>query len=177
MKNASLLLFALSLFTACNRSEKTQDSTTTQSATTDSVAVAPPKPKNCQQVVEAVNLGKTSVYQESAKPISVSITVEQSDNTTQASNGCYFDNAVTVRATKKSGGYLFKRTFNKGDLVIFSKNDESIGKAILQTITYKPSFNGQKYMTLTMRLIDPESKKKTDYELFLNYFGEIVKVR
>ena len=42
---------------------------------------------------------------------------------------------------------------------------------------YKPSFNGQKYMTLTMRLLDPETKKKTDYEVFMNYFGEIVKVR
>lgn len=177
MKNAPLFLLALSLLTACNRAEKTQDSTVAQSSATDSVAAVSPTPKNCQQVVDAADLGKTNVFQESAKPISVSITVEQSENTTQATGGCYFDNAVTVRANKKSGSYLFKRTFDKGDLVYFSKNDEAIERSILQTITYKPSFNGQKYMTLTMRLIDPESKKKTDYELFLNYFGEIVKVR
>lgn len=178
MKNALLTLLAVGIFMACGRTEKTQDTTTAQSSATNAVATpTPPKSQNCQQLVEAATLGKTNVYQESAKPIRVSITVEADTSNLQIGSNCFVHNTATVGVTTKVGKELFKRTFFNNDLIYFSKNDEAIERSILQNVIYKPSFNGQKYMTLTMQLIDPESRKKTDYELFINYYGEIVKVR
>lgn len=178
MKNVLLTLLTIGLLMACNRTEKTQDTTTTQSSATGAVdAPITPKPQNCHQLVEAAILGKTNVYQESAKPISVSITVEADTTNLQIDSNCFVNNTATVRVTTKAGKELFKRTFFNNDLIYFSKNDEAIEQATLQNVTYKPSFNGQKYLTLTMQLIDPESRKKMDYELFINYYGEIVKVR
>ena len=178
MKNALLTLLTAGLLTACGRTEKTQDTTTAQSSATDTVTtLSPPKTQNCQQLVEAATLGKTNVYQESAKPISVSITVAADTGNLQTGSDCFVHNIATVHATTKSGKELFNRTFVYNDPIYFSKNDEAIERSVLQNLTYKPSFNGQKYITLTMRLIEPENRRKTDYELFINYYGEIVKVR
>ena len=65
----------------------------------------------------------------------------------------------------------------KDDLLYFTKNDTPIEQAILQSVTYKPTFNGQRYITISMRLIEPESRKTSDYLVTMNYFGEIIKVR
>jgi hypothetical protein len=176
MKHARLLLLVATLLTACNQPEKKQDKAA-QSANTDSVAAVPPKPKNCQSVIDVDKLGKANEYQESAKSIKVALTLEQDTSSTETANGCYFNHSVTVLATKKSGSRVFKRTLLKDDLLYFVKSDDIIERSVMQNTTYKPTFNGQKYITLTMRLIDPVSKKKTDYTLFMNYFGEIVKVK
>ena len=179
MKNKLLLFSIAGLLFACGRTEKTSDTTgETASAATDSaVTVAPPAPKNCQSVIKAEKLGKADVYQESAKSISVSITMEQDTSTTPNAEGCYFNNKATVLAAKKSGSQVFKRTLQKDDLALFTKDDAYIEKAVLQQVTYKPTFNGQRYVTLTMRLLQPDTKKTMTYTVFMNYFGEMVKVK
>lgn len=163
---------------ACGRTEKTQDTTTAQNSTADTLSVpVSPKPQDCQQLVKATVLDKTNVYQESAKPISVSITMQADTSNLQIGGDCFVHNTATVRATTKGGKELFKRTFFSNDPIYFSKNDEAIERSTLHNLTYKPSFNARKYMTFTMQLIEPESRKETDYELFINYYGEIVKVK
>ena len=171
MKNAFFLLIIASLSTACGRTENTSQ------ATADSTATALPKAKNCRSVVDAGKLGKSDEYQESAKPIKVTLTLSQDTSTAQIADTCYFNNAVTVLTTKKNGSQLFKRTLAKDDLLLFTKNDETIQQAVLQQAVYKPTFNSQKYINLGMRLIDPASGKTTDYTISMNYFGEIVKVK
>ncbi len=146
-------------------------------STDSAMTAAPPVPKNCQSVIKADKLGKADVYQESAKSVSVSITMEQDASTTSTSDGCYFNNKATVLATKKSGSQVFKRTLQKDDLALFTKDDAYIEKAVLQQVTYKPTFNGQRYVTLTMRLLQPDTKKTMTYTVFMNYFGEMVKVK
>lgn len=179
MKNVFLFLLGLSLLTSCGSStEKKQDTTVQAStATADSAVAETPKSKNCQTIVTADKLGKADVYQESGKSIKVSLTLEQDTSSTQVGNGCYFNNTITVLATKKSGSQLFKRTLLKDDLLYFTKSDDAINQSILEKVTYKPTFNGQRYITLTMHLLEPESKKTMEFTLFMNYFGEIVKVK
>ncbi|GAB2575750.1 hypothetical protein [Spirosoma areae] len=177
MKIAYLLLLTASLLTTCGRTEKTQDNTTQSTTTTDSVTATSPKPRNCQSIVEPDKLGKANVYQESAKPIKVALTLDQDTSTTEIASGCYYNYTVTVLATKKSGSPLFKRTLLKDDLLYFIKSDAVVERSVLQNTIYKPTFNGQKYITLSMRLLEPGNRKITDYTLFMNYFGEIVKVR
>lgn len=171
MKNALFLLIVASLSTACGRTENTSQSTT------DSTATALPKAQNCQSVVEADKLGKSDEYQESAKPIKFTLTLSQDTSTTQLADSCYFNNAVMVLATKKNGSQLFKRTLVKDDLLLFTKNDDAIQQAVLQQVVYKPTFNSQKYINLGMRLIEPVSRKTTDFTISMNYSGEIVKVK
>lgn len=179
MKNAYLFLLAASLLTACGRTEKAGDQSTTQSTTAsaDSGAAVSTKRQNCQSVVSADKLGKSLEYKESAKPITVTLTLNQDSSTILATGGCYFNNTSTVLATKRSGSQLFKRTMLKDDLKYFIKNDELLARTVLQNVTYKPTFNGEKYFLLTMRLLEPTSKMTTDYTLFVNYHGEILKVR
>ena len=178
MKNAFSFILAASLLTACGRTKTTQDNTT-QSKTTqiDSVTTTRPESRNCQSLAKAGKLGKANRYQESAKPINVILTIDQDTTTLQTANGCYYNTTLTVLAQKKSGSRVFKRTLLKEDLLYFSKKDDAIQRAILQDVLYKPTFNGQKYITLTMRLMEPGSKRTTDYTVFMNYFGEIVKVK
>ena len=174
-----VLFFVASLLVACGKSEKASDTTaTTTDASTGSVAAAaPPAPKNCQSVLKADKLGKPDEYQESAKSIKVSITMEQDTSATPIAGGCYFNNTVTILATKKSGKQTFKRTLQKEDLALFTKDDADIEKAVLQQVTYKPTFNGQPYITLSMRLLQPDTKKTLNYLVYMNYFGEMVKVK
>ncbi len=175
MKSSTLLFVFASLLTACGHTDNTSHKS--NSPATDSVVAAVPKPKNCQSVVNAEKLGKSNVYQESAKPIKVSVTVQQDTSSLQVEGGCYFNNTVTVLATKKTGSQVFKRTLLKDDLLYFTKTDKSIEKAILQSVTYKPTFNSQKYITINMRLVEPDNKKMLDYLVTMNYFGEIIKVK
>ncbi|WP_020603624.1 hypothetical protein [Spirosoma spitsbergense] len=179
MKNKLLLFSIASLFFACGRTEKTSDTTgkTADTSTDSAMTAAPPAPKNCQSVINADKLGKADVYQESAKSISVSITMEQDASTTPTASDCYFNNKATVLAAKKSGSQVFKRTLQKDDLALFTNDDAYIEKAVLQQVTYKPTFNGQRYVTLTMRLLQPDTKKTMTYTVFMNYFGEMVKVK
>jgi len=174
MKNACVLLVVASILTACGHTETSDKNSETRS---DSVATTQAKPKNCKSVIEADKLGKADEYQESAKPIKVMLTLEQDSSTTQTDNGCYFNHSVTVLTTRKTGSRIFKRTLLKDDLLYFSKNDGLIEQSLLQKVAYKPTFNGQKYITLTMQLIDPTNKETTNYTVFMNYFGEIVKVK
>ncbi|WP_041616714.1 hypothetical protein [Spirosoma linguale] len=180
MKNAFSLLFVASLLVACGRSgkkeEMTTQSTTTQ-PTADSTLAAAPDSKNCRSVVEADKLGKSDVFQESAKPITVTLTLAQDSSATQTDEGCYFNNAITVLAAKKSGSQVFKRTLLKDDLLYFIKTDDVVERSVLQQVVYKPTFNAQRYITLTMQLVEPVSKKKADYTVTMNYFGEIIKVK
>lgn len=179
MKNLCIALFAVCLLPACGRTEKKQENTTqTAPVSADSVSTpAPSKTSNCQSIVKADKLGKADVYQESAKALAVSITIEQDTSSMQVASGCYFNNTVTIRATKKTGSQVFRRTLLKDDLLYFTKNDTPIEQAILQRVTYKPTFNGQRYITISMRLMIPESKTTSDYLVTMNYFGEIIKVR
>ncbi|MBD2701716.1 hypothetical protein IC229_13785 [Spirosoma sp. BT702] len=175
MKNAYVFVLAVGLLAACGKSEKKEENTT--SATTDSTVVAAPKPKNCQSILKADKLGKSNEYQESAKPMKFTLTLDQDTSATSTEKGCYFNNTATILAVKKSGSRVFKRTLAKDDIAYFSKNDELIARSVLQNATYKPTFNGQRYVTITVRLIDPVGEKKSDYLVFMNYFGEIVKVK
>lgn len=179
MKDLFIALLAVCLLQACGQTEKKQENTTQKAPVSADSASTPPSPKtnNCQSVVMAGKLGKADVYQESAKALTVSITVNQDTSSMQVANGCYFNNTVTIRATKKTGSQVFKRTLLKDDLLYFTKNDKPIEQAILQRVTYKPTFNGQRYITVSMRLMAPESKKTSDYLVTMNYFGEIIKVR
>lgn len=177
MKNALLLLLAITSLTTCSRTEKAKDTTTQSTTATDSASATAPEPNNCQSVVEASKLGKSDVYQESGKSIKISLTLNQDTSTMPTAKGCYFNNTITVLATKKSGSQQFKRTLLKDDLLYFTKTDDAIKQSILQKVIYKPTFNGQRYITLTMHLLEPASKKTMDYTLFMNYFGEIVKVK
>ena len=180
MKNARVLLFGLSLLMACGRTEKTQE-TASQTATmaTDSAATgttAAPA-QTCQSVVKAGKLDKADVYQESAKSISVAITMEQDSSSVPTAKGCYYNNTVTILATKKSGSRVFKRTLLKDDLAYFTKDDDAIEQSVLQSVTYKPTFNGQRFITINMHLLEPDTRNTLDYTVFMNYFGEIVKVK
>lgn len=179
MRNVFVALFAICLLQACGQTEKKQDNNSqTVQATTDSAATtALPKASNCQSVVKAGKLGKTDTYQESAKALAVSVTVDQDTSSMQVAGDCYFNNTVTIRATKKNGSQVFKRTLLKDDLIYFTKNDKPIEQGILQSVTYKPTFNGQRYITVSMRLIAPDSKNTSDYLITMNYFGEIIKVK
>ncbi len=178
MKNTLFILFVASLLTACGRTEKAQENNPkSTTATPDSVAATVPKIKNCQSMVELARLGKSDTYQESAKSIKVALTLDQDTSSVQTADGCYFNNTITVLATKKSGSRVFRRTLLKDDLLYFTKSDKAIERAILQKVVYKPTFNGQKYVTLTMQLIEPGSRKIIGYTVFMNYFGEIVKVK
>ncbi|MBC8153351.1 MAG: hypothetical protein H7Z72_10605 [Bacteroidetes bacterium] len=174
MKNACLLLFATGLLLACGRTEKTQDNA--QSAPADSVTTAA-KLRNCQSIADAEKLGKPMEYRESAKPITFTLTLDQDTSATQTAGGCYLNNTITVMAVRKSGKQLFKRTLTKDDLRLFAKDDETVGQTVLQSATYKPTFNGERYLLVTMRMLEPDSKKTRDYTLFMNYYGEIVKLR
>lgn len=178
MKNKFLLFSITSLLFACGPAEKTSDTSGETAATTPDSATAttPPAPQNCQSVIKTDKLGKADVYQESAKSISVSITMDQDASTMPTADGCYFDNKATVLAAKKTGSQVFKRTLQKDDLALFTKDDAYIEKAVLQQVTYKPTFNGQRYITLTVRLLQPDTKKIMTYTVFMNYFGEMVKV-
>ncbi|GAB3767515.1 hypothetical protein GCM10028818_00430 [Spirosoma horti] len=179
MKNVFMALFAACLLQACGQTEKKQENTaqTTQASADLMATPRVSKTSDCQSIVKSAKLGKADIYQESAKALTVSITVDQDTSSLQVANGCYFNNSVTIRATKKSGSQVFRRTLLKDDLVYFTKNDKPIEQAILQSVTYKPTFNGQRYITISMRLIEPESKKTSDYLVTMNYFGEIIKVR
>lgn len=176
MKNAFLLLCATGLLLACGRTEKTQDSAQSTTAPADSVATAA-KLRNCQSVADADKLGKPQEYKESAKPITFTLTLDQDTSATQTADGCYLNNTITVMAVRKSGKQLFKRTLTKDDLRLFAKNDETVGQTVLQSAVYKPTFNGERYLLVTMRMLEPGSKKTRDYTLFMNYYGEIVKLR
>lgn len=179
MKNVFVALFTICLLQACGRTENKQDNTP-QTAQASSDSASPPAPSrasNCQSVVKVGKLGKSDVYQESAKALSVTIMVDQDTSSMQVSGGCYFNNTVTIRATKKNGSQVFKRTLLKDDLIYFTKNDKPIEQGILQSVSYKPTFNGQRYITVSMRLIAPDSKNTADYLITMNYFGEIIKVK
>ncbi|RIV25620.1 hypothetical protein DYU11_07920 [Fibrisoma montanum] len=176
MRNVFLSIIVAGLLSACGGADTTQKETATATDTTQTAA-APPEPKNCQSLIAADKLGKPDEYQESGKPIKVALTMNQDTSTHETTGGCYFNNTVTVQATKKSGSPVFKRTLLKDDLLYFTKNDEAIERAVLQKVTYKPTFNGLKYITLTMRLQEPGTRKTQDYTIFMNYFGEIIKVR
>lgn len=180
MKNAFILFLATSLLAACGSSEKKQDATAqskTAQPAADSASTKTPASQNCQSVVETAKLGKSDVFQESAKPITVTLTLAQDTSATQTGDGCYFNNAITILAAKKSGSQVFKRTLLKDDLLYFIKSDDVVERSVLQQVTYKPTFNGQRYITLTMQLIEPASKKKAEYTVTMNYFGEIIKVK
>ncbi|GAB3803186.1 hypothetical protein GCM10028819_32730 [Spirosoma humi] len=179
MKNVFIALFAVCLLQACGQKESKQENTTQAAqASVDSTSTPPsPKTDNCQSVTKADKLGKADVYQESAKALTVSITVNQDTSSMRVADGCYFNNTVTIQATKKTGTQVFKRTLLKDDLLYFTKNDKPVEQAILQSVTYKPTFNGQRYITISMRLVEPESRKTSDYLVTMNYFGEIIKVR
>ncbi len=179
MKNALTLLMAASLLIGCGRTENAKDKASSQSTTaaTDSVVVAAPTPKNCRSIIEADKLDKPLEYKETAKPLKFTLTLNQDTSTTQTADGCYFNYTVTILATKKSGSQAFKRTLLKDDLLYFTKDDDAIRRSILQHATYKPTFTSERFFDLTMRLIEPTSKKTKDYTLFMNYHGEIVKVR
>lgn len=176
MKNARLFLLAAGLVIACNTTEKKQaDATQSSDSTTSTATVS--KPQNCQSIAATDKLGKSDTYQESGKSLKFMLTLNQDTSQVLTDQDCFFNNTVTVQATKKSGGPAFKRTFLKDDLLYFIKTDEVVKRSVLQNVTYKPTFNSQKYFTLTMHLIDPVNQKKTDYTLFMNFFGEILKVR
>ncbi|GAB3957248.1 hypothetical protein GCM10028805_49400 [Spirosoma harenae] len=161
---------------ACGGSGKTQESAS-QFTPKDSIAATTSKPKNCQSIIAADKVGKADEYQESGKSVKVALTLAQDTSSLQTANGCYFNHTITVLTTKKSGSQVFKRTLSKDDILYFVKSDDVVNRSLLQSVTYKPTFNGQRYITLTMNLLDPESKKKAEYLIFMNYFGEIVKVK
>lgn len=181
MKKYLSIFSLVAALLACGRPDNTENKTTqpptdgASSIVSDSIAAT--MAKNCQSVVERGKLGKADVYQESAKNIKVSLTLAQDTSTMPTSDGCYYNNSVEVLATKKSGSQLFKHTLMKDDLAMFTKNDDPIKQSILRRATYKPTFNGQKYITLTLNLMDPTTKKTTDYTVYMNYYGEIVKVK
>ncbi|WP_461077351.1 hypothetical protein [Spirosoma flavus] len=175
MKNAYVLVLAAGLLTACGGSEKKESATSAGDSTV--VTASAPEPKNCQTVIGADKLGKSNEYQESAKPMKFTLTLEQDTSATSTEKGCYFNNNVTVLAVKKSGSRVFKRTLAKDDIAYFSKNDDVIARSILKNATYKPTFNGQRYVTVTVRLVDPVNEKTSEYLVYMNYFGEIVKVK
>ncbi|KAB7727553.1 hypothetical protein F5984_21010 [Rudanella paleaurantiibacter] len=177
MKKSVLTLSLMAVLAACGRSETAQtDSASTTPA--DSVtAAAPAKPENCKSVVEPAKLGKADEYQESGKDLKVTLTLNQADNTTPGPDGCYFNNLVDVTATRKSGKPVFRRTLIKEDLGYFSESDAVIEKGVLQSVQYKPTFNSQKYVSLTMRLRDPETAQTTDFTVYMNYNGEILRVK
>lgn len=179
MRNVLCVLFIGCVLAGCGRSEEQPNTATrpSTSAGADAATATTPEARNCQSVVAAAQLGKTNVYQESAKPISLTLTVEQDTSTTRTSADCYFNNAVTVLAARKSGKQLFRRTLSKDDLLYFISTDEAVERAVLQTVTYKPTFNGRPYVTLTFRLVEPGTQKSMDYTVFMNYVGEIIKVR
>ncbi|AUD01793.1 hypothetical protein [Spirosoma pollinicola] len=175
MRSSFLLLLLANLLVACGHTENAKEKS--NPAKIDSVTATTQTSKSCLSVVKPEKLGKSDEYQESAKPIKVSVTVDQDTSSMQVADECYFNNTVTILATKKTGSRVFKRTLLKDDLLYFTKSDKSIEQAILQSVTYKPTFNSQKYVTVNMRLIEPGTKKTLDYLVTMNYFGEIIKVK
>jgi hypothetical protein len=187
MKKSVSILYLVAALVACGRSE-TGENKTSQPATdqanavgSDSAATASAKPLNCKSMVDASKLGKSDVYQESGKDLKVTLTLAQDNSSsTPGPDGCYFNNSVEVQATRKSGRSVFKRTLFKDDLTYFTKSDETdvaIGKAVLQGVAYNPTFNGQKYVSLVMRLRDPATKKNSEFTVYMNYNGEILRVK
>lgn len=178
MKKSFLILSLTAVLAGCGRSETAQtDTASTSAADSVTAAAAPAKPENCKSVVEPAKLGKADEYQESGKDLKVTLTLNQADNTTPGPDGCYFNNSVDVTATRKSGKPVFRRTLVKEDLGYFSESDSVIEKGVLQSVQYKPTFNSQKYVSLTMRLRDPETDKTTDFTVYMNYNGEILRVK
>lgn len=176
MNNAHVFLLAMGLLAACGRTDNAQTAAT-QAPRADSGVATPVKKETCQLVAEAGKLGKTDEYQESAKPIKIAITLQQDTSSTATEKGCYYNNTVTILTTKKSGDRVFKRTLLKDDLLYYIKNDKVVQRSVLQKVVYKPTFNAQKYITISMYLIDPVSQQTSAYTVFLNYFGEMVKVK
>ena len=180
MKTTVIPILLTCLFASCNTTDKAKEATkppTEVPGEVATVAAAAPKP-DCKTLGGLPELGKNNVYQESAKPVRVTLTMNQdSISTTSTAKGCYHNYIATIEATKKSGGRIFTRTFSKDDLRYFGPSDEVLDQTVLQNLTYKPSFNGQKYVTLTARLEEPISGKRMDYLVYMNYFGEVVKVR
>ena len=167
------------LFFSCNSTEKaneTDKSPMDVSGEIATVAAAAPEP-NCKTLAGLPELGKDKVYQESAKPIKVTLTMNEDTSSTNTPKGCYHNYVATIEAAKKSGDRVFKRTFTKDDLCYFGPSDETLDQSVLQNVTYKPSFNAQKYINLTARLEEPISGKRTDYLVYMNYFGEVIKVK
>ena len=179
MKITLIPLLLTCLFFGCNGTEKAKE---TEKSPTDvpgeiaTVAAAAPK-VDCKTPAGLPELGKDKVYQESAKPIRVTLTMNEDTSTTSTPQGCYHNYVATIEAAKKSGSRVFTRTFSKNDLRYFGPSDETLDQSVLQNVTYKPSFNAQKYVTLTARLEEPVSGKRTDYLVYMNYFGEVVKVK
>lgn len=176
MKKRLLFYSFLALTVACNSSEKKGDTgAAATTASADSAVVA--KPKNCQSIAERGKLDKSDVYQETAKPVKTTLTLRQDESSMPVANGCVFNNKVEILVARKSGKQEFKRTLLKDDLLAFSDKDEAIQASVLKRATYIPSFNSQKYVTIGMRLTDPQTQKNTDITVYMNYHGEIVKVR
>ncbi|OIN55664.1 hypothetical protein [Arsenicibacter rosenii] len=172
MKNPWLLSLLVLLGSACNQQSAKND---TQTITDTTAAVV--KRKDCKSLADAAKLGKADIYKESSKPLQFALTLDQDSTWVETPSGCIANNTITVLATKKSGQQAFKRTLTKEDLTYFLKNDEEIEASILQQVTYKPTFNSQKYIVLAMHLVDPKNDKTLDYAVYMNYFGEIVKVK
>ncbi len=178
MKNVCSLLLLTGFLVACGRTETAKDNAQSPpAAATEPTVAAAVKPKNCRSVADADKLGKPLVYKESAKPLTFTLTLNQDTTTVPTADGCYYNNTLTVLATKKADRQAFKRTLVKEDIAYFSKDGEAIGRSVLQSATYTPTFNSERYFFVTMRLLDPVSKKTKDYRLFMNYYGEIVKVK
>ncbi len=179
MKATVIPVLLACLLAGCNN---TENATETIKSPTDvpgevaTVAAAAPT-SDCKALAGLPELGKTKVYQESAKPVRVTLTMNQDTSNIITPKGCYHNYVATVETVKKSGSKLFIRRFGKDDLRYFGPSDEILDQSVLQNVTYKPSFNGQKYVTLTARLEEPTSGKRTDYLVYMNYFGEVVKVR
>jgi|GEM_PF-1660473 len=179
MKITVIPVLLTCLFFGCTN---TENATETIKSPTDvpgeiaTIAAAAPTP-DCKTLAGMPELGTDKVYQESAKPVRITLTMNQDTSNTTTPKGCYHNYVATIETVKKSGGKLFARTFSKDDLRYFGPSDETLDQSVLQNVTYKPSFNGQKYVTLTARLEEPISGKRTDYLVYMNYFGEVVKVK
>lgn len=171
MKIAVLLFTIAGLLTGCGRTENANQTNV------DSTATATPKPKNCLSVVDTNKLGKNDEYKESTKPYKFTLTLEQDSTSLETGSTCFFDNKITVLATKKSGEQVFKRTLIKDDLRYYIKDAAVLEHTVLQQTTYQPTFNSQRYIVLQMRLIEPSTKQTTDFTVSMNYHGEIVKVK
>lgn len=179
MKTSIIPILLICLLIGCTNAEKTEETTKSPSDVPGEIAtVAAAAPKSdCKTLGSMPELGKDKVYQESAKPVRVTLTMNEDTSSTTTAKGCYHNYVATIETAKKSGGELFTRTFSKDDLRYFGPSDEVLDQSVLQNLTYKPSFNAQKYVTLTARLEEPISGKRTDYLVYMNYFGEVVKVK
>ncbi len=179
MKTTVIPVILTCLLLGCTNTEKPEETTNPPTVAPSEVVAEPmavPK-SDCKTLAGLPELGKNKVYQESAKPVRVTLAMNEDTSSTTTAKGCYHNYIATIDAAKKSGGQLFSRTFSKDDLRYFGPSDETLNQSVLQNVTYKPSFNAQKYVTLTARLEEPISGKRTDYLVYMNYFGEVVKVR